>query len=395
MLQKIRQFEFIALMASLMSITALCIDAVLPALSDMGKALGTTHPADEQLIITMIFLGMGIGPLAYGPISDSVGRKPVVYIGFLIFGVASLLCVYATNLQTMIIGRILQGIGLSAPRTMSIAMIRDKYSGDYMARIMSFVTVVFILVPIIAPTIGKGILEFSDWKGIFYGQLLISVFVSLWFWQRQAETLPTAYKTPLSFKRVRFGFKEVLKNKQAIGYTLITGFIVGSFMTYLSTAQQIFEVQYDLADQFPFVFGLLAFSVGVAILLNGVLVLKIGMYQLVKIALFTFFAISLTYVILLYNSGNPVIEILIIFLIVQFLAIGFLFGNLRALAMEPMGHVAGVGASVSGFISTILAVPISFWIGTFVTATVLPIFIGFSICALISILILVYINRVT
>ncbi|MGB5361872.1 MAG: MFS transporter, partial [Aureibaculum sp.] len=152
--KRLAQFEFIALMASLMSVVALAIDALLPALELIGFSIGTVEASDNQLIIIMIFLGLGVGPLLFGPISDSLGRKPIVYMGFAIFIVASFICVYADSLEMMVAGRILQGIGLSAPRTISIAMVRDSYSGDHMARIMSFITVVFLLVPIVAPAMG-------------------------------------------------------------------------------------------------------------------------------------------------------------------------------------------------------------------------------------------------
>ncbi|WP_299527559.1 MFS transporter, partial [uncultured Lutibacter sp.] len=182
------QFEFIALMASLMSIAALAIDALLPALEYIGFSIGTTNVIDNQLLITMIFLGLGLGPLFFGPISDSLGRKPIVYMGFGLFIIASIICVLSESLEMMVFGRILQGIGLSAPRTISIAMVRDTYNGDYMARIMSFVTVVFIFVPIIAPALGKFILDYYNWQAIFYIQLIFSVLVSWWFWKRQPET---------------------------------------------------------------------------------------------------------------------------------------------------------------------------------------------------------------
>ena len=205
------QFEFIALMASLMSVVALAIDALLPALDVMGLAIGTTRLIDNQLLITMIFLGLGIGPLFFGPLSDSIGRKPVVYMGFALFILASFICVYAESLEWMVAGRIIQGIGLSSPRTIAIAIIRDKYSGDKMASIMSFVTVVFLLVPIIAPALGKWILDYYNWQGIFYIQVVISLLVCLWFWRRQEETLVEANKISFSYARIASGFKEVLR----------------------------------------------------------------------------------------------------------------------------------------------------------------------------------------
>ncbi|MBP2831922.1 multidrug effflux MFS transporter [Aquimarina sp. U1-2] len=389
---KFAQFEFIGLMASLMSIVALAIDALLPALDTIGISIGTTQVADNQLLITMIFLGLGIGPLLFGPLSDHIGRKPVVYIGFLIFILASLICVFAESVVMMVAGRILQGIGLSAPRTMAIAMIRDKYSGDYMARIMSFVTVVFILVPIIAPALGKAVLDHFHWKAIFYVQLMISIIVSFWFWKRQPETLSKSKRIALNTTIFSNGLKEMSRHKTTVGYTLISGFIVGSFMVYLSTSQQIFEQQYQLKEEFPYIFGLLAFAIGSAIFLNGTLVLKLGMEKLITTSLFAYFTISLLYIILFHNGQNPNIVILLLFFAMQFFAIGFMFGNLRAMAMEPIGHIAGIGAAITGFISTLMAVPISTFIGRFVVDTTLPLFVGFLICATLSLLILGYLR---
>lgn len=386
------QFEFIALMASLMSIVALAIDALLPALDYIGFSIGTTNIVDNQLLITMIFLGLGLGPLFFGPISDSLGRKPIVYMGFGIFIIASIICVLSESLEMMIFGRILQGIGLSAPRTISIAMVRDSYNGDYMARIMSFITVVFIFVPIVAPAMGKFILDHYNWQAIFYIQLIFSILVSWWFWKRQPETLHI--KNRVKFTRRIFinGLNEIKKSKRTIGFTVISGFVTGSFMVYLSTAQQIFQLQYNLKEQFPYIFAGLAIAIGSATFLNGTLVIKYGMEKMVTVSLIAFFSFSLLYIILYHGSANPHIGILLSFFGLQFFAIGFLFGNLRALAMEPVGHIAGIGAAITGFISTMMAVPISTFIGRFVSNTALPLFIGFAICGMLSILMLIYIK---
>ncbi len=390
--ERLRQLEFIAMMAALMSIVALALDAILPALDLIGITIGTKEVADNQLLVTMIFLGIGIGPLFFGPWSDSVGRKPVVYIGFAIFILASLICIFATSVPVMIAGRILQGIGLSAPRTISVAMIRDTYSGDYMARIMSFVTVVFILIPVIAPLTGKILLDLYNWQAIFYAQLLFSMLICFWFWKRQRETLKVEDRNIFSFHVLKKGFLEILQYKVTIGYTLISGFITGSFLVYLSTSQQLFEQQYDLKEEFPYIFGLIAIAVGAAIFLNGTLVLKYGMEKLVTFSLWGYFLTSVVYVVLFYTTPNPSIFILLGFLGVQFFAVGFLFGNLRAIAMQPVGHIAGIGAAITGFISTMMAVPISTYIGRFVDATALPMFIGFAICSGISVPILVYLR---
>jgi len=390
--KKPSQFEFIALMASLMSIVALAIDALLPALDIIGHSIGTESNSENQLLIIMIFLGLGIGPLVFGPISDSLGRKPIVYVGFSIFIIASFICVNAPSIEVMVIGRILQGIGLSAPRTISIAIVRDTFNGDYMARIMSFITVVFLLVPIIAPALGKLVLEIYNWEAIFYFQLVVVLVVSLWFWFRQPETLHPEYRVKFTKTMLIDGTKELFKYKQTIGYTIISGFITGSFMVYLSTSQQIFQQQYNLKEEFPYIFAGLAISMGAASLSNGSVVVRFGMKKMATLALYSFFGISLLYIILFYNSENPSIEILLAFFAFQFFSIGFLFGNLRALAMQPIAHIAGIGAAITGFISTIMAVPISALIGKYVEGTALPLFIGFLVCSILSIIVLRWIN---
>lgn len=387
------QFEFILLMACLMSIVALSIDTILPALQPIGSSVGTKTPYENQLLITMIFLGLGFGQLIFGPISDSFGRKPVVYIGFGVFVLASFLCIYAPNIEIMVLGRIFQGIGLSASRSISIAMIRDRFEGDYMAKIMSFVVTIFILVPIIAPSLGKFILDNYGWESIFYSQLVFGILVLIWFWKRQPETLPKIYKKKFSFLIFTQGSIEFLKHRSAVIYTMISGLATGSFMVFLSTSQHIFEVQYGLINEFPYIFGALAFSVGLATFTNGALVVKFGMRKLVNIFIVVFSITSLSYTLLYFGTSNPDISILICFLGIQFFSVGFLFGNVRSLAMQPLGHIAGIGAAINGFVSTIMAVPIATLIGGFIETTALPLFVGFTVCGFISLLLLLLVKK--
>ena len=296
-----------------MSIVALSIDALLPALPDIGSYLQVVNANDNQLLITMIFLGLGVGQLIFRPLSDSFGRKPIVYAGFLLFIFASLLCVTTRNFELMILGRVLQGVGLASPRTMAIAIIRDKYNGDYMAKIVSIVVMVFILVPVIAPALGQFILNYYHWKVIFYLNLVFGLIVMLWFWLRQPETLKLENK--IAFKASLFidGTKEFSKHKEAVAFTLVSGFITGSFMVYLSTSQQIFEQQYDMAELFPYIFASLAISVGLATFLNSRFVVRFGMWKIAYLACLGYVFISLIYLII-YNSGeNPPVTVLLIF----------------------------------------------------------------------------------
>ena len=371
-------------MAALMSIAALALDALLPALDIIGIAVGTTSLAQNQLLITLFFLGLGIGPLLFGPVSDSIGRKPVVYAGFALFIFASFLCVYAQSVELMIAGRILQGISLSAPRTIAVAMVRDRYSGDQMARILSFVTVIFILVPIIAPSMGKLILDGFGWEAIFHVQVFFSLIVAFWFWKRQPETLVPEKRTSFRMGVFIDGYRELLNYKQTMAFTFIWGFITGSFLVYLSTSQQIFEEQYALKESFPYIFATLAITIGTATLLNGTLVVRFGMLRLVTLSLAAYVLIPLLYVVIFHNGINPPYWVVLLFFALEFFAVGFIFGNLRALAMQPVGHIAGIGAAITGCVATLMAVPISAFIGSFVVSSVLPVFIGFLICGLIA-----------
>ena len=394
--KKSLNLEFIALMASLMSIVALCIDAILPAISQIGLSIHNVSGSSNQLLVTMIFLGLGIGQLFFGPLSDSFGRKPIVYYGFIIFFIASIICVCAPSLEWMILGRILQGIGLSAPRTISISIIRDTYKGNYMAKVMSFVTTVFILIPVIAPLMGKFILEHYNWKGIFYVQLLISVFVTIWFWKRQPETLKPEYKVRFNGAVFTDGVKELINHKETIVFTIISGFITGAFMVYLSASQHIFENQYHLVDEFPFIFAGLAIGIGVATFLNGTLVMRLGMHKLAFVAILAFTLNAAIYVILFWTTNsNPNLYVLLIFMVIQFFTIGFIFGNIRAIAMEPIGHIAGIGAAITGFIATLIAVPIATYVGDYIDKTALPLFIGFSVFGLLSLFLFLITKRKT
>jgi DHA1 family bicyclomycin/chloramphenicol resistance-like MFS transporter len=388
-----KQLEFIVLMASLMSLVALSIDALLPALEQIGLAVGIQDSTDNQLLITMIFLGLGFGQLIFGPLSDSFGRKPMVYFGFILFVIASFICVAATSIEMMVVGRILQGIGLSAPRTISIAMVRDTFSGDYMARIMSFIVVIFILVPVVAPALGKIVLDTYGWKAIFYSQLFFGGFVMLWLWRRQPETLKPENKKKFRFNLFVDGAKEFIKHRQAIVFTIYSGFITGSFMVYLSASESIFREQYGLSEQFPYIFAGLAITVGFATFLNGTLVMKLGMLKLVKFATLLFTLIPIVYIFLYNGSPNPSVTVLLLFFGLQFFSLGFVFGNTRALAMEPIGHIAGIGSAINGFFSTMMAVPIATFIGSFVTTTALPLFIGFLVCGVCAIGLLMMLKR--
>ena len=386
------EFEFIALMAFLMANAALAIDAILPGLNSMANSLNVIENNDLQLIVTMILVGLGAGQLVFGTLSDSFGRKPMVYVGAVTFIIASIICVFAQSLEVMLLGRVLQGVGLSAPRSISISIIRDSYSGDNMARVMSFITAIFIIVPMVAPMIGQLILDAYSWKYIFIFQIFFILLVMLWFKLRQKETLAKENKKKFSTVLFYNGAKEFFSIKQTVVYTIISGLIGGAFFVYLSASKQVFQDQYGLDTEFVYIFGALAFSMGLASFSNSFLVIKIGMKKLATYFLILFSLSSLLYCLLFFGTHNPSLSVIMLFFAIQFLSLGFIFGNIRSLAMEPVGHMAGVGAAINGFVSTLMSVPIAIYIGSFLTNTALPIFIGFFICGILSIGLLSYLK---
>ena len=377
--------EFITLMAFMMSLVALSIDTMLPALSGIGKELGVIKENSNQLVLSMLFLGMAGGQLLYGPISDSTGRKPAIYLGYAIFILGCLLSLFAMNFPVMLAGRVLQGFGAAGPRVISLALVRDQYEGRKMARVMSFVMTIFILVPMIAPALGQAVIMLAGWRAIFATFLLIALVSLVWFAIRQPETLNAEKRIPHSLKRLQTTLKEIVTNRQTLGYTITAGVVSGSFIGYLNSAQQIFQSQYALGQRFPLYFAILAFSLGSASLFNARLVVHFTMHSLCRRALYTINGFSVAFLLIeLLQHHDPALSVLMIYLLITFFSTGILFGNLNALAMEPLGRYAGVGAGVVGSLSTFISLIIGTAIGQSYNGTLLPLTAGFFLTSLIS-----------
>lgn len=372
--------EFVSLMAMLMSMVALTIDAMLPALGEIGRDLGVERENDVQLIVSVIFLGIAVGQLAYGPLSDSVGRKPALLAGLVLYMVGCLFSLFSQSFSVMLVGRLLQGLGVASPRIVTVALIRDQYEGRPMARVMSFVMAVFIIVPILAPAMGQAILLFAPWRAIFAAFLAIAVATSLWFILRQPETLPLELRVPFTLARIGSGFREVLANRAALGYTITAGLVFGPFLAYLSTSQQVFQVQYGLGKLFPVYFALLSIALGAAALSNAKLVMRFGMSALSHWSLWAMGLLSIGFFAVAYvAAGHPPLWALVVYLLAVFFCEGILYGNMNALAMEPLGHIAGIGAAVVGALSMIISIAAGSLIGQAYSGTVLPLVAGFGI----------------
>ncbi len=373
--------EFVAMMAFVTCFVAMAIDLMLPALAHIGIDLGVAQANDTQLIITTVFLGVAFGQILYGPMSDIVGRKPAVYLGFVIFIIGTLMSLFAQSMEMMLLGRLFQGLGAAAPRIITVAIVRDQYKGPQMARVMSLIMTVFILVPVVAPIIGQGILMVFGWRAIFAFLLLMAVGILIWFAMRLPETHAPEKRNRFSLALLKSSFFEVTSNRPAMAYVISLGLVFGAFMSFLSTVQQILQELYQLGVAFPFYFALLAAGIGASNFMNSKLVMRFGMKPLVMAAQISSVVLSVALVIYCLITGSFVPPFLVVmaYFMLLLMGIGLLFGNLNALCMEPFGHIAGLASSFIGVVSTLIAVVLGMLVGQAYNETLLPLVAGFIV----------------
>ena len=384
--------EFTILMALLISIVAISIDALLPALGMISKDLQMSHPNQAQYVIVFLFVGMAIGQLVCGPASDAMGRKKVLYLGIALYLAGSLLCFFANSLDMILAGRFIQGLGVSGPYVSAVSIVRDKYSGRDMARVMSLIMMIFIMVPAIAPSLGQAILFFASWRYIFLLYIIYSIIISLWLFFRLEETLPVERRIPFSMANIVSGFKDVVGNRATVSYTICMGICFGSFIGYLNSSQQIFQTQFDTGKLFTVYFGCLALVLGVASLVNARLVVKLGMRYICIRSILCIIISSLIFL-----GVNLLMDVhLWMFLLyagILFFSLGLMFGNLNSLAMEPMGDIAGIASAIIGSASSVMSMCLGALIGQLYNNTLIPLISGFLILGIFSFLIMLYAEK--
>lgn len=368
--------EFIVLMAYLTAIIALSIDAMLPALGVMGADLHVVRQNDIQLVIGFIFIGMTLGQLFYGPLADAIGRKKSLYFGLGIYIAGSAICWVAPSLRIMLIGRFLQGIGASAPRIGTMAIIRDKYQGREMAQIFSLVMGIFILVPCIAPTLGQIIIHLAGWRSIFAFYIFCAVVGLIWAHFRLEETLTPEKRRPLDIGHIISGFKQAATTPVTLGYTIASGLSFSALIGYLSCSQQIFQGLFETGDMFALYFGVLAGAIGAAFFTNSALVQKYGMRRITRIALCAqVMCAGVFFLYLLF--APPTLLLFMIFGTVTFFCLGLTFGNMGTMAMEPMGHMAGLASAFIGSVSSAISVVLGTAISQTYDGSIFPLVTGF------------------
>ncbi len=387
---RLAQTEFVILMALMTSLVALAIDSMLPAFDKIGASFSVTSPDQLQLIIAVLFLGFGFGQLVFGPLSDVFGRKPPIYWGLAIFMAGSVLSGFSSNFEFFILGRFLQGFGGAAPRIISLALVRDEYVGNSMARITSLVMTVFILVPAVAPALGQLVLFFAHWRQIFILLFLVSLAIWLWFGIRQPETLSIEKRRVLGFKSFMQAGRLTFSQSTTVACMIVSGLVFGVFVGYLGAVQTLFIKDFDVRELFPMYFAILALAIGSASFFNSRLVMVFGIRYLVSfslVAMFTLAVIALL-ALLFYEIATPPLWFFMLYMMATFFCVGFLFGNLNALAMIPLGHVAGIGSALLGFVQNAIAVVVGLFVGGYFLKDIRYLIVAFGTVSFISFVLL-------
>lgn len=376
--------EFIAMLAFLIATIAFSIDAMLPALPQIAELLTPQDHNRAQLILTVFVAGMGVGTLFAGPISDAIGRKRAITIGFAIYAFAALAAIFAESIEMLLVARFVQGLGAAGPRIVTLALVRDLYEGREMARITSLVMMVFIIVPALAPSIGAGMIWVAGWHGVFYGFLFFAVVGVTWLNLRQAETLSVERRRPLQVKPLKEAAREVLTNRHVMLCTFILTLGFGQMFALLSSAQQLFGEAYGKGDAFPFWFAAMALLSGSGTVLNATFVVRFGMRRIAKWAYTMQTCVSSVMLVLIMTGILPAalqFPAFFIWAVSVFFMAGVTFGNLNALALQKMGHIAGMAASVVSAISTVLATVVAAPVGLLYNGTALPVVTATLICS--------------
>ena len=376
--------EFVGLTALLMALTALSIDIMLPALPAIGDTFNLSEPNHRQLVLVCYLVGLAFGQVLFGPLSDRLGRKPMLLCGLVLYILGTIGVLLSGNYFFLLLARAMQGFGAAAPRVIAVAIVRDYFSGRAMARVMSLVMMTFIVVPVLAPAAGQGVLLLGDWTFIFGVLLLIGSLSLVWALLRlPGSSSPQSRVHPVS---IGTAIRMVLTSRPSVGYGIATGFIFGSLVSYVTSAQQVFVDIYRLGAAFPFVFGAVAAMMAVASFVNSRLVQRYGMRRVSHSALIGFVAASLLLV-----AAAPFEPPLIVFTLIVsaiFFSVGILFPNFNAIAMQPLGSVAGTASSFIGSYTTASGALFGWFVGHAFNGTMLPLAIGFavlSVSALITI----------
>lgn len=374
---------FVLMIASMQALGALGIDSMLPNLPAIATALGVADENRRQLIITFYLLGFGAAQIVYGSLADRYGRRPVLLCGLGLYVIFSLTAALSRSFELLLAARVLQGIGAAATRVLPVSIVRDCYSGRDMARVMSLSSMVFMGVPVLAPTLGQAIVLVAPWPWIFGALAAFGTAVLIWAAFKLPETLHPEDRTPVEASRILRAFRTTLGTREALGYCLAQTLVFGGLLGFINSSEEVFADAFKAANLFTLVFAIAASFIALASLLNARLVLKLGMRMLSHAALLAYIAIAAVHTVIALTGH----ETLVVFAVLQaatMFCFGLTSGNFNAMAMEKMGHIAGAASSLQGFIIMIGASLIGYLIGQQFHGSATPIPVGYLVCGLLA-----------
>jgi MFS transporter, DHA1 family, multidrug resistance protein len=376
----------------MMALNALAIDAMLPALPAIGDALGVASENSRQWVITAYLLGFGGAQLIYGPLADRFGRKPVLMAGLALYVLFSVLAAFSPSFELLIAARVGTGIGAAALRVLAVSIVRDRYSGRTMARVMSLSFLIFLGVPILAPALGQLILTVAPWPWVFGVLAVGGAAFAVWAALRLPETLHPEDRMPIRVGRIASAFRIALTSRRSMGYTLAITAISGALFGFINSSQQIFFDVFHEPGLFTVVFGAVAGGIAVASLLNARLVERLGSRLISHTALLGFIAMSAIHAAVALTGHETIWTFAVLQALTMF-CFGFIAGNFGAMAMEPMGHIAGTASSAQGFISTTGGATLGFVIGQQFNGSTAPMAIGFIALGLAALVFVLFAER--
>ena len=384
--------EFLLVIASIMALNPLAMDIMLPALPDIGTAFRITDANRLQTVLSAFLLGFGFGQFVIGPLSDRFGRRPVLLTGMALYCAASLLSIMAPSFETLLLARVVQGLGTAATRVIAVSIIRDCYAGRRMASVMSLVMMVFIAVPVVAPAIGQTIMLMAQWRGVFVVLTVYGFAALTWSALRLPETLPRSERRSLDVSVVLDAYRQTVTNRQTLGYALAAGAVIGTLFAFVFTAQQVFSEIFHLGHYFPLAFAAIAVGVAIAGFANSRLVGRLGMRVISHGALVGYVVIA---GLMLAAVKFDVLSLPVFMGLsaLMMFAFGLVFSNFTALAMEPQGHIAGTASSLYGSVTTLVGIGIGYVIGQDYDGTLLPFATGFFFCTLAALAVVLVVEK--
>lgn len=387
-------WELVIMIAALMALNAAAIDIFIPSLQQIGSALNVATGNERQFVITAYVIGFGTAQIVYGTLSDRFGRRPVLFFGLAVYVLTSFVAIFSPSFGILLALRAIQGVGAAATRVIAVSIVRDCFGGARMASVMSLVMMVFMAVPVVAPNIGQIIMNFGSWQEIFLVTGLFGAAVLIWTAVRLPETLHPEDRRPLTVRRTADAFRTVLTNRRSFGYTLGTALIFGVLFGFINQAEQVYTGIFHLGPSFTLYFSAVAIFMALASFTNSRLVERFGMRRLSHGALVIFVVLSLFQLGLSTALGGTMpFALFIPLMTVTFCMFGFIGSNFNALALDPLGHVAGTASSVLGFMQTLGGGFLGAVIGYCFNGTLMPLYAGFTLLSLGSLGCVLYAER--